>query len=130
MSTEKNNDLSLQKRLDELVKLKMAGNYATLARIAKLSNSTLASIKKGVEPRAKTIMKIAKALGVTSDYLIEGIGEANENSPKTNKRNEKIAEIMKELDENEQKIIMNYIKEKIELKKLREIVKEMQKKRS
>lgn len=129
MSTENKNDMSLKDRLDELIKIKMSGNYSTLARMAGIHPTTLQSIKNGTEPKVYTIMKIAKALGVTTDYLIEGIGQVNESKP-INKRAEKIAEMLEGLDEAEQRKILSYIKEKKQLKELRTIIKEMQKKRA
>lgn len=44
-----------------------------------ISSATLSRIQSGTcEPRPKTIGKIAKALGVTAEYLIEGSGQIHE----------------------------------------------------
>jgi len=63
---------TIQDRIRTLVELHLDGNWAELARKAKLKPSTLQQIKDGSEPRAGTLFKISRALGASVDWLISG----------------------------------------------------------
>lgn len=62
----------LASRLATLVEARLGGNWAELARRAELVPSSLQQIKAGSDPRASTVVKLAKALGVTTDWLLTG----------------------------------------------------------
>ena len=64
---------TLTERLDEAVKERLDGNWAELARRTALTPSTLQQVKKGADPRASTLLRIADALDVSLEWLMRGV---------------------------------------------------------
>jgi transcriptional regulator with XRE-family HTH domain len=65
---------SISDRLDQVVKEKLGGNWAELARLSGLTPSTLQGVKDGKDPRANTLLRISAVVGVTVDWLLTGEG--------------------------------------------------------
>lgn len=62
-------------RLRSLINERMDGTQAVLARRAKLTTAAVANYtneQKGRVPKAEELYRIAKALGVTMEYLLTG----------------------------------------------------------
>ena len=59
-------------RLQSLVDSKYGGNWAEIARLSKLTPSTLQPIKQGKDARGSTLLRISEALGISLDWLIAG----------------------------------------------------------
>lgn len=60
----------LPDRLAHLVDSRFKGNWAEAARAAGLSPTSMQKIKEGADPRATTLVRIARGWGVTVDSLL------------------------------------------------------------
>ena len=64
--------MDLVERLSKMVEIKFNGTWNKLAKASDVKPQTLQSIKQGTEPKAYTISRISKALGVSVDWLLTG----------------------------------------------------------
>jgi transcriptional regulator with XRE-family HTH domain len=62
----------LTERIESCVRANFRGSWPELGRLAGVPPSTIKNVKNGGDPRGKTLFKIARALGVSIDWLITG----------------------------------------------------------
>lgn len=72
MASYRNTPEGLTKRIELCVRAKFDGSWSEFGRAAGVPPSTLKNIARGGDPRSKTLLAIARALGVSIDWLVAG----------------------------------------------------------
>jgi len=62
----------LKERIEFCVRANFRGNWPELGRLAGVPPSTLKNLRRGGDPRGRTLLKLACALNVTVDWLLAG----------------------------------------------------------
>ncbi len=89
--------MTLSERLTGLVEKRFNGNWNEFARNCDLRPSTVQRIKEGNDPRIDTVLRIAKALNVSVDWLLGNNVEETEKDMK-NQLLDNFETFLKDLD--------------------------------
>ena len=105
--------MNKNKKIKTQINLKNARKGLTQEKVAQMVNidtSAIARYENGItEPSLNTLIKLAKVLNVTTDYLLNVEHSEVKNVPEFTPKQKQVIELIKKLNDNQLDKIYNYL---------------------